>query len=267
MIISQAHDFGFVHIAKCAGSTIRQQLRDKDDLGQRFYRSMTHPDLGHINANHLSLDVLARYFPDEFAALRAVTSYTVVRAPMDRFISGISQFIRDSDREPGDLSEDQIRQTARNVITYMEALSGPPDYAHTLFIPQVNYVTLGEEQIIDHIYPMEALDRLFDRMEQVHGLTLVRDKVWNPTVTYRLGATARPLKIAKDVAQSVLPMGAYIRLRDLAIGVFTTRGVPKMQQALEADSAVKAFVRDYYAEDTRLHDAALNDHGSSRSDR
>jgi hypothetical protein len=63
MIVSSKHDFAFVHIPKCAGSTIRHPLRDKDDFGGRFYRSIEVPGLGLVNANHLPLNILQEHFP------------------------------------------------------------------------------------------------------------------------------------------------------------------------------------------------------------
>jgi len=256
MIISKAHDFGFVHIAKCAGSTIRQQLRDKDDLGERFYRSIQHPELGRINANHLPMDILARYFPEEFDALRAVTSYTVLRDPMDRFISGVAQFIRDAGREPGDLSPAEILETAHGVIAYMQTTPGFPDYAHALFIPQSAYLSHDGERIVTHAFAMETLGALFDRMEDAHGLALIRDKVWNQTVTYKVPAMAGPLKAAKDIAQKLLPVKAYAQARELGMQLFTTKGVPKINETLEADGQVRDFVGQFYAEDQSLHQRA-----------
>ena len=257
MIISKAHDFGFVHIAKCAGSTIRQQLRDKDDLGGRFYKTMHHDTLGHINANHLPLHILDQYFPEEFAALRDVTSYTVLRDPMDRFISGISQFLRDGGREPGDLSPAEIRDAAHGVIAYMQTAPDLPDLLHTLFARQALYVTLHGAQVVNHTYPMRPLSALFDTLERDHDLHLIRDKVWNPTVTYKVPAMAGPLKTAKEVAQKVLPVGAYARVRDLGAALFTTKGVPKLNETLEADPKVRDFVAGFYAEDATLYAAAL----------
>lgn len=256
MIISKAHDFAFVHIAKCAGSTIRQQLRDKDDLGERFYRSIQHPELGRINANHLPMDILAHHFPEEFQALRSVTSYTVLREPMDRFISGVAQYIRDTGKEPGDLSPAEIATTAQGIIAYMQATPGFPDYAHALFIPQSAYLSYKGQRVVTHAFAMETLRSLFDRMEHEHGLTLIRDRVWNQTVTYKVPAMAAPLKAAKDVAQKVLPVKAYAQAREWGMQLFTTKGVPKINETLEADNQVRDFVGQFYAEDQRLHHTA-----------
>ena len=261
MIISKAHDFGFVHIAKCAGSTIRQQLRDKDDLGGRFYRTMQHDALGHINANHLPLHILDKHFPEELAALRNVTSYTVLREPMDRFVSGVSQFLRDGGQEPGDLSAEALRATAHDVIAYMQEAPDLPDLRHTLFARQALYVSLGGERVITHTYPMRPLSALFDALERDHDLDLIRDKVWNPTVTYKVPAMAGPLKAAKDLAQKALPVGAYAKVRDLGVKLFTTKGVPKLNETLEGDGRVQDFVAEFYAEDAILYAEALARHG------
>ena len=257
MIVSSEHNFGFVHIPKCAGSTIRQPLRAKDDFDGRFYRSIDHPELGLVNGNHLPLDVLRTYFPEAFEALKGVTSYTVTRAPMDRFISGVAQLIRDRGGEPGALETDALRAAAHGAIDHMEACSGRPDFAHTLFVRQTDYVFLDGARVVTHVYPMNRMDALFDALDRDHGLVLARDTVWNPTVTYRFPALTDRLKAAKDVAKRMLPVGAYTRVRDIGVGLLTTKGAPTLTETLSGDGRVQDFVAGYYAEDARLHETAL----------
>jgi hypothetical protein len=257
MIVSSKHDFAFVHIPKCAGSTIRHPLRDKDDFGGRFYRSIEVPGLGLVNANHLPLNILRAHFPDAFEALRGVTSYTVTREPMDRFISGVAQFLRGEGREPGEIETAEILATAHGIIDYMETVEGLTDFPHTLFIRQEDYVRLDGAQVVNHVYPMERMDALFDAMELVHGLPLTRDSVWNPTVTYRFPALTEKLKATKDVAKRMLPIGAYARVRDIGIGLLTTRGVPRLNETLEEDPRVRDFIASYYGVDKDLHAGAL----------
>jgi hypothetical protein len=257
MIVSAEHDFSFVHIPKCAGSTIRHPLRDKDDFDGRFYRSIEHPDLGLINGNHIPLDVLRTHFPDAFEALRRVTSYTITRDPMKRFVSGIAQHIRDGGGEPAGMDDAEILALAHGVIDYMQALEGMPDFRHTLFIRQESYIRIGRTRIIDHVFAMERMDAVFDVLERRHDLHLNRDSVWNPTVTYRFPKHADKLKAAKDMARRILPVGAYARLRDVSIGVLTTRGVSNLNETIENDPKVQEFVRSYYAADSALHEKAL----------
>ncbi|MBW4710793.1 hypothetical protein KX928_23630 [Roseobacter sp. YSTF-M11] len=257
MIINKAHDFGFVHIPKCAGSTIRQQLRDKDDAQGKFYHTMTIPELGKVNANHLPLAVLAAHFPQDFEALRAVTSYAIARAPMERFISSMAQYLRRDDQNPAEMSAAEIRKRTLAVIAELSASGAAPEMRHTIFLRQAGYVFLQGEKIIDHVYPMTRMEALFDRIETQHGFDLIRDTVWNPTVTYRFPLISRPLKSLKETAQKLLPVKTYASVRDLGFRLFTTRGVAALNDTLLNMSEVTAFVQDYYGEDKKLYQEAL----------
>ncbi|MDG4649626.1 sulfotransferase family 2 domain-containing protein [Roseibacterium sp. SDUM158017] len=258
MIISTGRNFGFVHIPKCAGSTIKRQLLDLHDIEDRFTNSMRHPELGRINANHLPLHVLERHFPEAFAALRKVESYTLLREPMDRFVSGVAQFVRDKGGEPGNMTPEEIRKTAYEIIDYMEKTPGLPDMEHTLFIRQSDYVSLGGMRIIDHVYSIDAIDDLMDRLEQEHGVKLLRGQVWNPTVTYKVPAMASRLKRLKHTAQKILPVAAYAHIRDLGVRLFTRKGAPNLTETLGGNARVRRFVDSYYAEDIALYDETLN---------
>lgn len=257
MIISSAHDFGFVHIAKCAGSTIRQQLREYDDLKGQFSRTISHPVLGPINGQHVPLATLQAHFPDAFHALQSVISYTVVRAPLDRFVSGVSQLIRDRGGEPGEMTADQILATALGAADYMRQSPDLPDRAHILFAPQHSYTHLEDRQVVTHIYAMENLAELVDRIETQHGLALIRDQTWNPTVTYRFKALTRPLKSMKTIGQQVLPLRAYVTARDVGIRLFARKGVPKLDETLRGSAEICDFVASQYAKDRALYHSAL----------
>ena len=209
------------------------------------------------SANHLPLHVLERYFPEEFGALQSVTSYTLLREPMDRFISGISQLARGTGKQPGEMSADAIRATADGVMDYLATAPRFPDFRHTLFIRQADYIDLDGQRVIDHAYPTEAIEQLMSRLEADHGLTLMRDTVWNPTVTYRLPAMAGGLKRLKKTAQKTLPLGAYVRLRDIGLRLFTSKGAPNLTDTLLSDARTKDFVAEFYAGDIALHRAAL----------
>lgn len=263
MIISKAHNFGFIHIPKCAGSTIRQQLRDLDDAGGKFYHTMTVEGLGFINGNHVPLKVLAQYFPEDFAALQGVTSYAITREPLDRFVSSVAQALRRDGVEPGDLSPAQLLEKAGEIMDDLSRHAGRLETRHTIFFPQIDYVDLDGVRMIDHIFPMERIDQLFGRLEAVHGLTLERDQVWNPTVTYRMPAMRGPLNRLKDAARARLPVKTYGLLRDLGVRAFTTKGVPKLTDTLRGAEAVNSFVETFYREDIRLYSELTQQNGAA----
>lgn len=259
MIINAAHDFGFVHIPKCAGSTVRQQLREQDDLGGRFYHTMTLPDIGRINGNHVPLDLLESHFPEDLARLRAVTSYAIVRAPADRFVSSIAQYLRTHVGEPAELTRQRILDETAKIIDQIRADPAQREIRNTIFFRQADFVCLRGERIIDHVYAMEDMDAFFDRLETVHGLQLDRETVWNPTVTYRVPGSSGGLKRIKTLSRRVLPTRAYAAVRDLGVRLLTTKGVPKLDAALEAMPAVRDFVAEHYAADAALYRSARHE--------
>lgn len=258
MIVNSAHDFGFVHAAKCGGATVRAQIRDMDDFGGRFFRMIDHPTLGRLNGNHLPMAVLEAHFPDAYAALRRVRSYMLCRDPMERFVSAVSQWLRsERGRQPADLSPEEVHAVARELIGALGAAPPPtrPDLVY--FVPQTAYATLRGAPAVDEVIPLERIDRLFDAFAERHGIELVRDSVWNPTVTYRVGWLAPALHRARDAAQRTLPVAAYARLRDVGLAVFTRRGAPNFAATLREAPGLRAFVADHYAADAELHRAAL----------
>lgn len=253
MIVSKLHDFGFIHIPKCAGSTIRQQLRAIDDLGGRFYHTMTLPDLGRINANHVLLGVLERYFPEDLAALRAVTSYAILRDPQERFISAVAQHLRAHVREPGELSDAELQTETDKII---DALERDPDQRvirNTIFYRQIDYVYLHGERVIDHLYSMDDLDPLFDRLSTEHGLKLERDTVWNPSVSYRIPGSSGGIKRVKDMAKRLLPVRSYALVRDMGLRLLTTEGVPRLDAVLRDNPKVQDFILTHYHDDIALY--------------
>lgn len=253
MIISAAHDFGFVHIPKCAGSTIRHQLREQDDLGGRFYHTMTLPDIGRINGNHVPLDLLDSHFPEVLEQLRAVTSYATVREPLKRFISAVAQYLRSHTGEPAGLSEaDILRETSR-IIAGIQADTGRRDIRNTIFYRQADFVYLRGERVVGHVYAVENMEKMLERIAAVHGLELRGDTVWNPTVTYRVSGLSGALKRINSASRRILPRNTYVALRDFGIKTLTTKGVPVLEKALHNSREVQTFVAGYYAADLDLY--------------
>ena len=264
MIICEARNFGYVHIAKCAGSTIRHQLREFDDLDGRFFQTVAIDGVGRVNGNHLPLTTLARFFPDDLERLRQVTSYAIVRDPADRFVSGIAQRFRSQlGREPSDAEREDIEEVVADVITTMEADPDTLDRGHVYFTRQASYIEMDGERIIDRIVPFERIDVLFDQLEADHGFSLNRESIWNPTVTYRYPAVTSGIKQLKDVAKRVLPVSSYMRVRDIAVPLLTRKGAPKFAEVVLRTSGVDRFVSSFYRRDAELHASALSHVGAT----
>ena len=191
-----------------------------------------------------------------------MTSYAILREPMDRFKSAVAQHLRAHVREAAEIPEAEIRAQTDEIIAALRADPDQREIRNTIFYRQSDYVFLHGERIIDHLYPMDGMGPLFDRIADVHGLTIERDRVWNPTVTYRVPGSSRGLKRLKDSARKVLPTRAYAAVRDLGVKVFTTKGVPKLDNVLDGSAAVRDFVADHYAADIALYDTIRPTAGS-----
>lgn len=264
MIISKAHNFGFVHVPKCAGSTIRWPLKDKDDLGGQFFGTKQIDGLGRVNMNHVPMPWLRAHFPQAYDALQEVESYAIVRDPMDRFVSAIAQRARDLEQDPGAMRPRQIRELAAKVINYLTTLEGYPGPKQIFFAPQREFVFDGDHQAVTHIWPVETMPALLARLQSRHEITLKRDQTWNPTVTYNHPWMARPLIRIKDTTKRFLPTAQYAALRDFAVRAFTTKGAPVLEDTLRSDDQVTGFVAERYAVDFALHRDVLARQGTAQ---
>lgn len=102
MIIDDTHQFVFVHIPKCAGSSVHAQLSLFDARDPASHRGGVHPVLGPIHFAHIPLRFLRDHFPAEFAKLGVYRSFALTRDPRARFVSATVQHLREfRGRGPG----------------------------------------------------------------------------------------------------------------------------------------------------------------------
>lgn len=260
MIVGAQHGFGYVHAAKCGGSTIRAQLRRLaiDDFGGRFSRARRIEPWGKVSGNRLPLWVLLRHYREALAKQRDVTSYMLCRDPMDRFVSGMSQWFRsEKGRERADVAPRAAGAAAEEVIAALEADPTTQRRALVYFIPPVRYCDLDGARVVDHVIALETTGAPFGRLARDHGPALVRDSVWNPTVTYRFPKPRTPNRGVRKRARKLLPHRVYARLRDTAMRARTTPGAKGFEAALRDHGAVRDFVARTYAANAALHAASL----------
>lgn len=93
MIISDRNKFVFIHIPKCAGTSVRSRIEHLDDRhGAYSSRLDEHPELGLLNYVHIPLSTLRDHFPDEYECVESYRSMAVMRDPSARFVSSVSQY-------------------------------------------------------------------------------------------------------------------------------------------------------------------------------
>ncbi|WP_120077443.1 sulfotransferase family 2 domain-containing protein [Aurantiacibacter odishensis] len=175
MIINDATRTAFIHIPKCAGTTVRLALEQHDDHEADLVAGMTphpvleltySPDGGetYIDIHHITLGQLQQFFPEVMAKIRAYSAFALVRDPAGRLVSAVTQRLKQFHAIPvQDLPPQALADALSKAFDELDALFArspnlPPDYIH--FQPQVDFIDLGDERIVQNLYPTHDLAAL-----------------------------------------------------------------------------------------------------------
>lgn len=146
MIISHKYQTVFVHIPKCAGTSIRNMILNADPDAVRFWgwtwldRHQRYGDSAHIPLVELA--------PMPMGRVREYTTVTLSRDPVARFLSAVPQHLSQHPyRSPKTPSEILAELTTTN-IRYN------PAYIH--FCPQHYFIYIGRKRHIDHVISIET---------------------------------------------------------------------------------------------------------------
>lgn len=268
MIIDDKHEIAFIHIPKCAGTTIRQYLQEYDrSQGEFTARVDMHEKLGMLDYVHIPLFVLKEHFPEEFELVQKYWSFTVIRDPYSRFASSVSQRLKKYRGRPIEtLSESEVRREVQDCISFLENGAEekemlPYDYIH--FQRQSDYVYLGEEKIVDCVYTTDQVSELVDLLlEKLGSGTPLEEKAEgvsgnrkNRALVYRneniryLMMMLRPIKriltlFLTDKTKEVIKSNIYVTRDSRMSDVFS-------------DDSVRRFVERYYSRDIELYERVI----------
>lgn len=253
MIISNRFGFAFVHIPKCAGSTVREQIERQDHEIFQLAGRQTHPTLGKIDVMHLPLDVLRDHFPDVFEKLQATHSYALTRDPYDRFRSSVSEYLKTYyDKRLSDFSTAELEDALGEI---MEALTDPPPllplrYVH--FTPQDRYVHLDGEEMISRRYALENIDLFFEDLGRRMGAQFDASSRANQDFAFRFKKSERWLWRANQTLKDILPYGAYQGIKQ-RVKPLLVREKPPATDDIFTTARIRNFVETAYATDIALH--------------
>ncbi|WP_011588200.1 sulfotransferase family 2 domain-containing protein [Alcanivorax borkumensis] len=264
MIIDDKHEIAFVHIPKCAGTTVREYLKEYD-RSQGFFsdRVDMHEKLGMLDFVHIPLYILKEHFPTELELIHRYWSFAVMRDPYKRFASSVTQRLRMYGEKPIEaLSEREIRSEVENCIALLEKYEDPQvllphDYIH--FQRQIDYIYLGDELLIDNIYSSEMVGDLVDILKERLGCSLdavgestESETRLNSTVVYRSDVVRFFMGFSKPMFRiffSWLPQGAREAVKR---GVYVDRD--QKVGGVFASKNVVDFIGRYYREDILLYE-------------
>ena len=265
MIISNTHRFAFVHVPKCAGTTVRHPLQAFDDCNGAYTERVgdhPHPVLGNLDYAHIPLFTLRDHFEEEFRAVKDYWSFVVVRDPFARFASSVSQRLKMYSDQP--IHRSKLGDISKAIAESIDYLSQqprckhrlPPEYIH--FQKQIDYIELDGEQIVNSLYTVDDVDKLLEEVGQRVGGSLGQSNQAgglqpraNQSIVFRndllrwVIETARPLS---NKVSRLLPEGVKQWVRDQ---IYIPRD-QRMKNLFTADY-IQDFIRDYYAEDIALY--------------
>jgi hypothetical protein len=265
MIINNDHKFVFVHIPKCAGTSVRTVLK-KFDSTQGFFSNNRgfHPDLGQIDLGHIPLSVLREYYPDTYEKIKSYFSFTVMRDPYSRFSSSLSQhLIMYGDKPFKYMKEIDLLKAVDDAIDYLSTCSVekslPFNYIH--FQSQHSYIFDQGEQQVQVIYDIKNIKKIFDDLGKLIGQSIKEEDLEEnihigKAMSYRTDMIGYCLDAVSPkfigLAHRFLPKRAKDLLRSF---IYLSRD-EKFQNIFEA-AYVKEFISKYYAEDIKLYHSVL----------
>ncbi|MEO1676637.1 MAG: sulfotransferase family 2 domain-containing protein [Pseudomonadota bacterium] len=253
MIASVEHGFCFLHIPKCGGSSVYDQLGGIDTFGGSFRGSTDKVPGGVQQKAHLPLADIREHFPDVFEQIRPLEKIALIRDPESRFLSAFSQRAREvHGLNMDEMSDTAIRDDYYTIVAHLTERPRLPAYPFRHFIRQVEFTHIDGERVVEHLVPIERLPDLLDYLSERIGVPLERAFHSNKTVAFRHRALKGPLLRVKDRVKKHAPLGVYNRLKEAGLRVFTNQGVAPRARTILEEAGFPAFVAQHYAADQEL---------------
>ncbi|MBI1180278.1 MAG: hypothetical protein GC201_06940 [Alphaproteobacteria bacterium] len=259
MILSDEHQFAFIHIPKCGGTSVRVQLGAIDSYAGRFQMGEIETELGTVNLGHVPLHALEALYPREFDKVVRYASLALVRDPHQRFLSSVMHRLVARQGVPMALvTGEMVRREAEAAIEVLDRDRSvlPAGYSH--YTPQSWYVELRGRRLVKTIVPLDRRDLLQRCVQQATGLILdmaVRENLSAvPANSLMRGA----VRLMRPVYRALLPSRAKNRLHSMMRqrGLFRHVGELYAGSSLGNDD-IRRFIDSYYARDFEIHAAAL----------
>jgi hypothetical protein len=257
MIINDTHRFAFVHIPKCAGTSVRKQLEAFDKYEGAFDAKVLHPALGSVHLAHLPLDVLREHYPEAFDEISRYRSFAVLRDPKDRFISAIRQRLREFRGVPDTLvTNDVIMREADEVLNFLYRCPDTLELEYVHFMKQCSFVYLGRSRIIETLCTVDDLSPLARFVQENMGIQFDLNSEHNVSKNLRSPLVEKLVTFIRPAAVRVMPPKAkeFIWSKMVQAGLYeNSRSASKHSDAI---ASLEAAIEAFYSEDRKLFDAA-----------
>lgn len=254
MIVSDSHRIAFIHIPKCAGSAVRQQIKHLDSYSGRFEGIKLHPVLGRLDYTHIPLDILQEYWPDVYQKICEYHSIAIMRDPFERFGSALRQTLHFHQRRHlSEMTHDEVRTVALGTIEALERKDNALNPTLIHFLPQVRYVFNGSKKIVSHVYDIRNLNDFYKDVTRFVGHEFNATLRANRNLSFRHNSLIRPAYAINEFLRKHAPKRVHDSMKQALIPLLTHNQSAAMRVGLNDDPDVQAFVRYHYAEDITLY--------------
>ncbi|MBO0732802.1 MAG: sulfotransferase family 2 domain-containing protein [Methylocapsa sp.] len=252
MIISDDYRFAFIHIPKCAGSSVSAQLAGIDSYHGKFSGDGPHDQLGYIYFCHLPLQTLHDHFPEEFRKVTEYDSVAFVREPQARFASALMQYVRTYKIPQFKISVHAAAAEAAGVIEHLRKKPQTLEAAYSMFLPQTSFTTLNHKVLIKHLFLLGQMAEFADFVRMKTGICFRAGNRENQSAVPRSAIVKDVSSIFRHV-YVYLPQSARYKLKMAAVayGLYKS-ATQELSQKLSENHEIRNFIDDYYAEDIML---------------
>lgn len=258
MIISPRHRFVFVHIPKCAGTSVRTQIVKCDPDHISMGEVGTHPELGTIDFGHVPLPILRQHFPCEYDYLERFTSYAVVRDPLERFGSSLRQMLWRYDQRPMTLiPADELRQLTLKTLGNVADELDNPSSKFIFFARQRDFIYDGDCGMVDHLIPMKLVPDFIAHIGRITNTPMEAGTRSNQNVELRFKKIGGLAYRVNDILRRALPLDMHARIKDSALRLLSAKKSAAEASGILQMDEVRAFVDRYYAEDAQIYRQAV----------
>lgn len=254
MIVDDRHQFIFIHIPKCAGTTIRLALKKYDSSKGKFAHANGFVEgVGKIDMGHIPLKRLHEFFPEDFQKIKNYRCFAVVRDPYKRFSSSVYQHLKMYSGMPvRSMRRSDFVAAVDDFIGNLDKFGSflPYDYIH--FQRQRDYIYYDDKKLVENLYTSEELENMFSKLSQITGEPIELQGQEGEGLIYKgaiTGAIASSLSIFySPVVKGVLSKKLLLKLKALLM--------EKPSKAFEdvfSSNEVKDFIGEYYREDIVIY--------------
>jgi hypothetical protein len=260
MIISDKFRFVFVHIPKCAGTSVRKALISLDDRVGKYQHVKVHDNLGRLDYAHIPLKVLKKYFKEDYLCIENYQAFAIVRDPPSRFPSALAQrLLMYKNRKLNNLTDHEAKREIDEVISYLSCIPKEtpvlkPEFIH--FARQIDYVEIDGHVPIKTVYTVEEIKYLFAWVERITDQAMRSDDGKNMRLDYNYKTISVLDHTIRGLLQAVLPEQPWITFSSAVKRLLIRSGLlvkEEVHPQLFQSRYVADFISNFYRDDFLLY--------------